>query len=73
VAKLAGVEEPTKRTVKNELEKRLPAIRKRLQILPDVSRRGNYADLHNQLIWFEIDVRSLRDDLRSIQTQEELL
>lgn len=72
MAKLAGTQEPTKRAVKNELEKRLPAIRKRIQTLPDVSRRYPYQSLHQQLIWLEIDVRSMRDEMYALQTQEEL-
>jgi hypothetical protein len=70
---MAGMEDRTKLAVKNELEKRLPAIRKRISGLPDVSRRAyTYQELHAQLIWLEIDARSLRDDLYNLQTQEEL-
>jgi hypothetical protein len=72
VAKLAGLDDSTKRSVKTELEKRLPAIRQRIQGLPDVSRRGSYLTLHEQLIWLEIHVKTLRDDLYNIQMQEEL-
>jgi hypothetical protein len=69
---MVGENERVKLAVKNELEKRLPAIRKRTSALPDVARMKNYGELHAQLIWFEIDVRSLRDDLYALQNQEAL-
>lgn len=61
-----------KRVSLNYLERQLPAIRKRVSALPNVARVHGGEALHQQLIWLEIDVRSLRDVIYGLESQEEL-
>jgi hypothetical protein len=72
VAEMVGESEPVKLSVKNQLTRSLPELRKGVQELPEVSQYQDYATLHARLIWLEISVRSLRDKLYNLQFQEEI-
>ena len=61
-----------KLAAKNALENGLIPIRKRINGLSKFARFHTYDEVSAQLIWLEIDVRKLIDEVAAAQNQEAL-
>lgn len=62
----------TKLAVKNEIEKRMPDLRLRIQELPKVARQQPFETLTAKIFWLERDLNKLRYRLYEIENQQEL-
>lgn len=54
---------PLKLASKNIIEKRLPEIRLRISHLSDIIRYKSLEDVSAQLLWLELDIRRMRDEI----------
>jgi hypothetical protein len=60
---------PLKLASKNIIETGLVEVRKRLNTLPDIARTKSLKDVSAQLLWLELDIRRIRNDIWNSENQ----
>ena len=61
-----------KRETKLALAKGVRELRQRITAVEYDGRMKGYREVHQQLIWLEIDARKIRDELFALENQETL-
>lgn len=69
---LAGEYVRLKPETRSALTRSVRELRQRISCAEQQARFAGYNEVHQQLIWLEIEVRKYRDELFALQNQEEL-